>query len=264
MKDAIERIMPYFGETTYSIEPGRGFPRFGACHLLWLAAAVLIFVLMGLAFRKWDAARRRQAMVIVAVLTVLDELGKYIVTGAWGHFRLDYLPLHLCSINIFLIAADVIRPNRCIRELLYTLSLPGALCALLFPTWTELPVTAFMHLHSFTVHILLMLYPLMLIYDGFEPDLKAFVRTLPVDAAVVAGVFLFNKVFGTNFMFLNGSEPGNPLALAEALLGHPGYLVVFFLLLLAVVVLMNTAVAALIRRLRSAGRPGDVPGSVRC
>ena len=43
-----------------------------------------------------------------------------------------------------------------------------------------------------------------------------------------------------------------------------GYLVVFFLLLLAVVVLMNTAVAALIRRLRSAGRPGDVPGSVRC
>lgn len=40
------------------------------------------------------------------------------------------------------------------------------LAALLFPNWATLPFPNLMHLHSFTVHALLVAYPVMLLLAG--------------------------------------------------------------------------------------------------
>ena len=79
---------------------------------------------------------------------------------------LDYLPLHLCSINIFLIALHAWRRPKLLDAFLYFVCLPAACAALLFPTWAPLPPLNFMVIHSFTVHFLLALYPLALTLRG--------------------------------------------------------------------------------------------------
>ena len=44
---------------------------------------------------------------------------------------------------------------------LYTLCLPGAAAALLFPEWSAYPQWNFMNLNSFLVHGLLILFPIL-------------------------------------------------------------------------------------------------------
>ena len=64
---------------------------------------------------------------------------------------------------------------------------------------------------------------------------------------VAAAVFCFNKVFGTNFMFLNGGGSGNPLAWAEVYLGNPGYMLIIPVLL-AIIWGIMYGIPALLRK----------------
>lgn len=238
-----------FFETTETVADGIGFPMYGRVHLLWLAAIALTATAAVLLYRKSDMRARRKILLTVAALTVSNEIAKYIVLGVSGNFAVDYLPLHLCSINIFVILAHAITGNVYCAEVLYAASLPAAFAALLFPSWTALPPTAFMHIHSFTVHTELMLYPLLLLADGFKPSIRRLLRTVPVIMAAVVGVFVFNKIFDTNFMFLNGAGQGNPLSFFESLLGDPLYLTSIPLLLAIVwgVLYGNPALAGKLR-----------------
>lgn len=93
-----------------------------------------------------------------------------------GAFLPKYLPLHLCSIHIILIAVHAVRPSKGLENFLYAIWIPGALAALLFPAWTPLPPANFMRIHSAAVHILPAAYPIMLTAGG---DIRPAVRELP-------------------------------------------------------------------------------------
>ncbi len=217
--------MTYFWDTGFTIPPGKGFALFGPGHLIWLGVFLVLCLLLGRSCRSWNDKSRRLCCRVLAGLLILDELFKIGVTTAAGRFRLDFLPLHLCSINIFVIAADALRPNEFLREELYAVCLPGAFFALAFPGWAYLPMGNALCIHSFTAHILLFLYPYAILCGGFRPSLRRFLRCLPFCLPAVAAVYGFNRAFGTNFMFLSYAGTGNPLSLFEAWLGNPGYLV---------------------------------------
>ena len=215
----------FFWETEYTMPPDApGFSHFCPGHLIWLGAALALCAALWVLYSEWDEGKKRLCLRTLAVLLVCDELFKYGIAIHSGEFRPSFLPLHLWSINIFLIAADAIRPNQRLREVLYAVCLPGAFFALLFPGWNYLPLWNALCIHSFTAHILLLLYPLLLISGGFRPDIRRFAGTIPVALAVVGLVYCFNRVFGTNFMFLSRAGDGNPLSWFESLLGSPGYL----------------------------------------
>lgn len=216
--------MAYFWDTGFTVPEGVGFALFGSGHLSWLLLAAALCVVLGVKYRGWGEMERLRCRRVLAALLVLDELLKYAVTLAVGRFRLDFLPLHLCSINIFLIAADAVKPRDSLREVLYAVCLPGALFALVFPGWAYLPLRNALCIHSFTAHILLLLYPVLLLCGGFKPSFKRLLKALPFCLLAVAGAYLFNRVFGTNFMFLSYAGEGNPLSWFETLWGTPGYL----------------------------------------
>ena len=93
--------------------------------------------------------------------------------------------------------------------------------ALLFPTWTALPIGNFMHIHSFTVHILLAGYPIILTACGdIKPEARQIPKCLIFLAVLAVPIYIFNLLFDTNFMFLIEAEPGNPLYLFEQAFGH--------------------------------------------
>lgn len=202
-----------FLQTVETVPPGKGFPLFGTVHLVWLTGFLLLTVVCCLWYRKLGAAGRTRWKRCVALLLIADEVFKFVVLLAGGNLSWFYLPLHLCSINIFLILWHSIRPNRLLGSFLYTVCIPGALAALLFPAWDPLPLTSAMHIHSFTAHILLALYPIVLTAAGeIRPtlwQLPACLGLLAVLALLVCGV---NLLLGTNFMFLMYAESGNPLA----------------------------------------------------
>ena len=140
---------------------------------------------------------------------------------AHGNYLFDYLPLHLCSINIFLIAIHAWHPTEMLSNFLYTVCIPGAMAALLFPSWTKLPVLNFMHLHSFTVHILLITYPVMVTVGGdLKPDWRQLPKSLLFTLCLAVPVYGVNLALDTNFMFLMYAEEGNPLLLFEQMFGN--------------------------------------------
>ena len=231
--------MESFFETVETIGEGKGFALFGPCHLLWLAGFAAFAALCAVCYRRAGQGRRRLMRRIFAALLLADELFKLSILLWQGLFLPGYLPLHLCSINIFLILIHAVRPSRFLSKYLYLVCLPAALAALLFPSWTELPAANFMHLHSFTVHILLATYPIMLTAAG---EVGARARDLPgcvlLMLVLAVPAWCFNQIFGTNFMFLSGAEPGNPLywfeqAFGSHLIGFPVIGALVFVLLLA-------------------------------
>jgi uncharacterized membrane protein YwaF len=82
------------------------------------------------------------------------------------------------------------------------------------------PVWNFFHLHSFTIHILLVLYPLLLVTSGqVETDLKSALKGVALLVAMAIPVYGLNLLWDTNFMFLMRPDKGNPLEMFEKLLG---------------------------------------------
>lgn len=204
--------MKYFLDTVDTIPEGLGFSHFDGIHLMWLAVLVIAVIANSILFGKLSPKGQEKWQKIVALLIVLDEAWKILWLIIGGNYSAGYLPLHLCSINIFLIVLHCFKPSATLDNFLYTVCIPGALAAALFPTWTELPVANFMHLHSSTVHILLVLYPAVLaINKKLQISWKVIPKCMGMLVAMAVLIYFVNLLLDTNFMFLMRAEKGNPL-----------------------------------------------------
>lgn len=229
--------MQYFLETTETIAAGVGFSHYDSLHLVWLVAFLIITVLNCVWYRRMSLTGKDRWRKAVAILLMADELFKVVMLVIGDRFLPTYLPLHLCSINIFVIAIHAWKPSKLLGGYLYTVGIPGALAALLFPTWTSLPLANFMHIHSFTIHILLALYPIVLGTAGeLDPQVKKLPQYLLLLVAMAIPIYGINVLLDTNFMFLMYANKGNPLYLFEELWGN--HLYGFPILMVAILIVM--------------------------
>ncbi len=209
-----------FFVTSDNIPDGLGFQTFGLTHILWLLAGLLFWVAACVFYKKLSDDKRKIMLAVLGGYIFLQEMAKNLVLILLGEFSWGYLPFHLCGINILLIAFDTIKQTKIVRSFLYYFAIPGAALALLFPNWTKMPVWNFFHIHSFTIHILLVLYPLMLVTtDQAQTDLKSAFKGVGLLVAMAIPVYGLNLLWGTNFMFLMQPDSGNPLEFFEKLLG---------------------------------------------
>lgn len=229
--------MEYFLETSDTIEEGLGFSQFDSLHISWLSIFILVTILCCLIYRKLTPEGRRKMRYVIAALCVLDELYMVVCLLIGGNYTPDYLPFHLCSINIYLIAIHVVKCNKTLGNYLYLVGIPGTLAALIFPSWVRLPLANFMHLHSFTLHILLVLYPIMLTVCGdIKPETKQLPRCMALLLGLAGIAFVVNLIFDTNFMFLMRADAGNPLYIFEQVFGS--HLIGFPIIGAAVILVM--------------------------
>lgn len=209
-----------FFVTKGNVPDSVGFQAFALTHILWLLAGGLFCAAAYIFYRKLSAEKRKTALKALGAYIFLQEMVKNLVLVVLGEFSWGYLPFHLCGVNILLIAFDVIKQTKVVRSFLYYFSIPGAALALLFPNWTQMPVWNFFHIHSFTIHILLVLYPLLLVTTGqVATDLKSALKGVALLVAMAIPVYGLNLLWDTNFMFLMRPDSGNPLELFEKLLG---------------------------------------------
>jgi len=204
--------MSEFLLTMEIVPEGMGFSLFSRVHILWLSAFVLTAAGSCIAYRKLPLAGKRCWKMAVAVLLILGELFKFAILLIGRNFTWAYLPLHLCSINLFLIMWHVWKPSEMLGNFLYTVCIPGALAALLFPSWTSLPASSGLHIHSFIAHILLASYPIVLTAAGeIKPKIRLIPYSLLLLVCLAVPVYGLNLLLGANFMFLMRADPGNPL-----------------------------------------------------
>ena len=209
-----------FFVTNDNIPEGLGFQTFDFTHILWLLAGLLFCVAACIFYNKLSANKQKLMLTILGAYIFIQEMVKNLVLILLGEFSWGYLPFHLCGINILLIAFDIIKQTKVVRSFLYYFAIPGAALALLFPNWTETPVWNFFHLHSFTIHILLVLYPLLLVTSNqVSTDFKSALKGTLLLVAMAIPVYFLNLLWDINFMFLMEPDSGNPLEMFEKLLG---------------------------------------------
>lgn len=179
------------------------YPLFGTVHLIELALSALFLLCMVWWYRRSTPRTRRHILVGVTAALLADEAALLLGMACTGQWNWSYLPLHLCSINVFVCLYNTLTDRSWCKEELYALCIPGAALALLCPSWRDVPGWfTLINLHSVSIHALLVLYPVLLVAGGYRPSVRR-----PQVLAFLFGsalpIYFLNKPLHTNFYFLN-------------------------------------------------------------
>jgi len=182
---------------------GNPFILFGLWHLVALAVVGLV-ILSTLLFRGTSEKTRTTIRWIMAIILWVNEAGWHIWNIYWGHWTIDQLPLHICSLLIWLGGIMLVTRNYRIYEFAYFIGIAGALQALLTP---DAGIYGFPHYRVFQTFIshgmLITAAVFMTVVEGFRPTWKSFWR-------VVAGLNIYMVInlpgqpaTRTNFLYIN-------------------------------------------------------------
>lgn len=203
---------------------GSPFVLFGPDHL----AIIAFYILLNLSFfwlRKIQSDRFRLTLRIgMAITLLLFEVAWQvwnIAIGAWN-IR-ENLPLHMCSLFLFINAILVITRSKTLYELSYCLGIGSGLMAFLTPDpgpyglWHFVPVqTIFGH------GLLVTLTIYMTIVERFRPRWRSIGKTIIFGVTALILSYGVNHLLGSNYMFTMGKP--SSASLLDVLGPYPWYL----------------------------------------
>lgn len=212
---------------------GPGFGLFSADHFFALAILALISFGLICAYLRANDERRKLLRLLVASFTLLLEIIRDIILVMTHQFLYADLPFQLCGLGIFIIVFDAMRSTKTSRELLYSLTLPGAIFALVTPNWVTNNFINVFVWQSFLIHCLLISYVLMrLIAGDLVPQWREIWRSAIFLAIVVPICAVLNQVWNQNFFFLRTPVPGSPLEPISNMFGSYYILGLIFIVLI--------------------------------
>lgn len=209
-----------FFMTEDNIPEGVGFKLYGPTHLLWLGFFVLLCATSVIIYKKLDTKRRNIMRIGIATTVIALETLKNIVAFAVGDFGIGHMPFHLCGINVLLVTFCIFKRTKTVENFLYYIGIPGAMLALLTPDWVKMPCLNYFHIHSFIIHMFLVLYPFVLVASGdLKPDFKSMPKCVLLLIGFAIPALILNLIFDTNFMFLMNTAGIGFLQIFEDIFG---------------------------------------------
>jgi hypothetical integral membrane protein (TIGR02206 family) len=220
---------------------GGPFVLFSPTHLVAILAIVLVVVYTVSLRQRGEFARRSFRYVIAALLLANESLWHIwnLVTGQWTVQTM--LPLHLCSLFVFLSALLMLNESRRLRTVIYPfayfLGIAGALQAVLTP---DLGIYDFPHFRYFQVFLshgaIIITAIYLTVIEGYRPTLPALGKVLVGANLYMLFVGVVNWVIGSNYLYI--AHKPETASLIDVLGPWPWYLlalegigVVMFLLL---------------------------------
>ncbi len=204
---------------------GPPFELFGRAHLTALAIITLC-CFSYLYFRNvWGEKERKVARWVFAIAIVLNETALHIWSAYWGIWNIQtMLPLHMCSVIIWLSAYMLVTKNYSIYEMVYFLGLGGAIQAVLTPAdAAEYSFPHFRVMQTFIAHGLLINIAIyMTVVEGFRPTWASFKRIFLWTNAYMVVIFFVNLAIGSNYLFV-AHKPDFP-TLLDMLAPWPWYI----------------------------------------
>ncbi|MBQ3390701.1 MAG: TIGR02206 family membrane protein [Firmicutes bacterium] len=235
-------MLQYFFTYGSELPAGVGFPMYGTAHILWLLAGTGACILLLLLFRRADNEKQRKLELALGLFPVALIVLRACFLTAIGHQTVYELPLHLCALAGFLCLAHMITGKDWLGQVLYALCLPGTLLALIFPDWIYYPPVHFITIQGFLFHFGVAWYILCELSCGkIRPDIKRIWNPILFLLICVPVVYLFDRHFRTNYMFLRVPSPGSPLEWMASFMGVPGYLLGYAVMVAMVMILMYLA-----------------------
>jgi hypothetical integral membrane protein (TIGR02206 family) len=183
---------------------GPPFQLFGVGHIIALSLIVL-FCLSFLHLRNTlREGQKKRFRWTLAIILLVNELAWHVWAAYWGIWNIQtMLPLHMCSVVVWLTICMLLTNNRSLYEISYFLGIGGALQALLTPDITGYGFPHFRAFNTFLAHGLLVSVPIyMTLVEGFRPTLASFKRVFLWTNIYIIPVFLLNLAIGSNYLFI--------------------------------------------------------------
>jgi hypothetical integral membrane protein (TIGR02206 family) len=216
---------------------GTAFEWLGPAHLAALGALIALNIYL-LRFRDIDEAVRNKVRWTLALILWINEIAWHVWNLATDRWTIQtMLPLHLCSVFVWVGALMLVTKNYRIYEYMYFLGISAAIQALATP---DLGIYGFPHFRFFQTFLSHGLIVTAAIYmttvEGFRPTWKSMLRVAVWANIYMLVVYFINSAIGSNYLMING-KPANP-SLLDLLPSWPVYIlyiealgVVCFLLL---------------------------------
>lgn len=210
-------------ETDYPAESG--FALFGLAHILWLVFIGFVCLWGGKWFCMQPHDKQILAKKILGTLLPCMELYRDIVLFLTGHFDRGFLPVHLCSMALWIALFYAYTESELLGVLYLLLCVPGGLSALFFPDWNMYPFLNYMHLHAFFSHGAIVLFGVFIFFSD-EIELTPYKIWIPIAFCLTVGpvVYWLNCRLGTNFWFINTPSLGSPLEIIYGFTGNKWYI----------------------------------------
>ncbi len=203
---------------------GAPFELFGGAHLAALGIIGLICLSFFYFRTVWGEHEKRIVRYGLAAFIVAAEL-------SWHWWVLTYdqwtiqkmLPLHLCSVFIWLSVYMLITKSYGVFEMAYFLGIGGALQALLTP---DAGIYGFPHFRAFQTFSdhggLFVAAVYMAVVEGYRPTLQSFKRFFLWTNVYMVIVFVINQWIGSNYLYV-AHKPEFP-SLLDVLAPWPWYI----------------------------------------
>lgn len=187
---------------------GPAFILFGQAHLVTLLI-VGVFILLMTWFKGSSEDTRNKVRWALAILIWTAEASWHIWNIAIGTWNIQtMLPLHMCSVLIWLAGYMLITKNYSIYEFVYFLGIGGALQALLTPDVGIYAFPHFRYIQTFMSHGLLVCAGVyMTVVEGFRPTWKSILRIFAIANIYMVVIFFINSAIGSNYLMINGKPP---------------------------------------------------------
>ena len=189
---------------------GPAFELFGLSHVAALFVLFLSNVLLT-QFKNADDRTKKFIRWVLALTLWGNEIAWHIWNVAVGKWTLQtMLPLHLCSVLVWMGALMLVTKNYRIYEFMYLMGIGGAIQALATP---DLGIYGFPHFRffqAFLSHGLIITSAIyMTVVEGFRPTWKSLWRVFVWMNIYVVIVFFINSAIGSNYLMIN-RKPDTP------------------------------------------------------
>lgn len=216
---------------------GAAFAMFGPAHL----GTLLLIVLLNLGLSRLKNApesTRHRIRLVMALILWVNEASIHLWMLYYGKWTIqEWLPLHMCSVLIWLSGFMLIFKVYRIYEFAYFLGIAGAMQALLTPDVGIYGYPHFRYFQTFIAHGLLVTAAIyMTTVEGFRPTWKSLGRIALWGNVYMVIIFLLNQLIGSNYMFL-AHKLSTP-SLLDVLPPWPYYIAFIELLALAMCLLL--------------------------
>lgn len=193
-------MTPYFA-ANYQ---GPAFEFLGKAHLGALAALVLLNLIL-ISFRNASDGTKGFLRWMLALLLWGNEIAFHYWNYIAGRWTLQtMLPLHLCSVLVWVGGWMLVTKKYKVYEFMYFMGIAGALQALITP---DLGIYGFPHFRffqTFISHGLIVTAAIyMTVVEGLRPTWKSMVRVFVIMNLYALAIYFVNDYLGSNYLMIN-------------------------------------------------------------